>query len=162
MNQSSRVMLVGLAAALVAFAAVHFVGTASSRELLRHPQPELAWLKQEFHLSDAEFARISEMHKAYLPKCAARCRFIAQETAKLDELLACASSVTPEIEEVIARRARMRSECESEMLKHFIAVSHTMPAEQGRRYLAWVREQTAFSGQGMEKQHDTHESAHHH
>jgi hypothetical protein len=39
------------------------------------------------------------------------------------------------------------------MLKHFQEVSRAMPPEQGRRYLAWVQEQTVLRGQAMENRH---------
>ena len=42
----------------------------------------------------------------------------------------------------MAERAKMRADCEAEMLEHFLEVSRTMPPEQGRRYLAWVEQQT--------------------
>lgn len=43
----------------------------------------------------------------------------------------------------------MRSECQAEMLKHFFEVSRAMPPEQGKRYLAWVQEQTCLRQQTM-------------
>jgi hypothetical protein len=53
----------------------------------------------------------------------------------------------------MARRAQMRAECETEMLRHFLEVSRTMPVEQGKRYLAWVEQQTLLKGEAMEQQH---------
>jgi hypothetical protein len=57
--------------------------------------------------------------------------------------------MTPEIEAAVAESARLRGECQRNMLKHFYEVSRTMPPEQGRRYLAWVQERTCLSGEGM-------------
>ncbi len=68
------------------------------------------------------------------------------------------TNVTPEIEGLLAERAKTRADCEAEMLKHFLAVSRTMPAEQGRRYLAWVEEQTCLRGTGMERSHEMEEN----
>jgi hypothetical protein len=70
--------------------------------------------------------------------------------------------MTPEIEAVMAQRAKMRTDCEAEMLKHFLAVSRTMPPEQGRRYLAWVEQQTFMRGEAMEQQHRQQSSSHVH
>jgi hypothetical protein len=70
-------------------------------------------------------------------------------------LLDRATTVTPEIERMLAERANTRSECEAEMLKHFLAVSRMMPAEQGRRYLEWVETHCSLMGQNMEQQHHT-------
>lgn len=35
------------------------------------------------------------------------------------------------------------------MLRHFLEVSRTMPAEEGRRYLAWVQKRMFLSGNEM-------------
>jgi hypothetical protein len=80
---------------------------------------------------------------------------IAELNNKLEQLVAKASSVTPEIQSVLAERAKMRADCESEMLSHFLAVSHMMPPKQGQRYLQWVEHQTCLSGQAMEQRHQS-------
>jgi len=100
------------------------------------------------------------LHGGYLPQCRERCRQIEDQNGKLKKLLATAAGVTPEIESVLRERARMRAECQAEMLKHFFEVSRTMPPEQGRRYLTWVQGQTCLREQDMEAQH--HASAGHH
>jgi hypothetical protein len=125
------------------------------------PQPELAWLKKEFKLSDAEFARITKLHEAYLPYCAQRCMRIAEQNRKLEQLLGQVSSITPEIQDLLAERAKTRADCEAEMLKHFLEVSRTMPSEQGQRYLRWVEQQTFMGGQAMEQRHQSTNSAIH-
>ena len=114
-------------------------------------------MKKEFNLSDAEFARISALHEAYLPQCAERCRLIEDQNGKLRELLEQSPTVTSEIENLLVERAKTRALCEAEMLKHFQEVSRAMPAEPGRRYLAWVREQTVLSAQPMESRHEMHD-----
>lgn len=155
MKKSGIILVVGLLACTAAFAGFYYFGTITCRGLMREPQPELAWLKKEFHLSDAEFARVSQLHAAYLPQCRERCRLIQQQDEKLQQLLAQAQTVTPEIQTLLAERAKMRGDCEAEMLKHFLAVSRTMPPEQGRRYLAWVEDQTSLRGQAMERSHQS-------
>lgn len=153
MKKSLPILIAGLLFSVVAFCGFYYAGTASKREMLRDPKPELAWLKKEFHLSDAEFTRVSKLHEAYLPQCAERCRIIAAENEILQQLLAQSATVTPEIQKLLAERAQTRAECEAAMLKHFYEVSHTMPLEEGRRYLAWVQTLTCLSKQGMEKRH---------
>jgi hypothetical protein len=161
MKKGGLILVFGLLLGMAAFAGFYYLGTASCRGLLRGSQPELAWLKKEFNLSDAEFARISELHAAYLPQCAERCRHIEEQNQKLEQLLAQTNAVTAEIRNLLAERAKTRAECEAEMLKHFLEVSRTMPPEQGRRYLAWVEQQTVLHAQGMEQRHHS-ESGHHH
>ncbi|MGH7870271.1 MAG: periplasmic heavy metal sensor [Candidatus Dormibacteraceae bacterium] len=147
------ILLAGLLIATAAFSGFYYLGTARGRALMSQPQPELTWLQTEFHLSDAELARITKLHEAYLPQCGQRCQRIAEQNKKLEQLLAQTSTVTPEIRNLLAERAATRAECEAEMLRHFLEVSRTMPPEQGRRYLELVEQQTVLSGQTMEMRH---------
>lgn len=166
MKRGGIIFLLGLLVATCAFAGFYYLGTASSRGLMHEPEPELAWLKKEFKLSDSEYARITRLHEAYLPACRQRCERIAQQDKQLQQLLSTASTVTPEIRSLLAERATTRADCEAEMLNHFLEVSRTMPAEQGRRYLAWVESQSCLHGQAMEQRHSLDDSSstpeHHH
>lgn len=143
------ILLAGLAVAAAAYGCIYLVCTSPVRALERSSQPELAWLKQEFNLSDAEFERISDLHAAYLPQCAEMCGRIAAQNQRLMALLAATNQLTPEIEAAIAESARLRGLCQRNMLQHFYEVSRTMPPEEGRRYLAWVQERTFLSSEGM-------------
>ncbi len=153
MKKGGLILVFGVMVATVAFFGCYYLGTAGSRDLMKNPQPELAWLKREFRLSDSEFARITQLHEAYLPQCAERCRLIEEQSRKLRQLLAVSSTVTPQIEEVLQERARIRAQCEAEMLKHFRQVSLLMPPEQGRLYLEWIEGQTVLRAQAMEARH---------
>lgn len=155
MKKGAVILLLGLLVSTAAFSGFYYLGTAPCRVMMSQPQPELAWLKKEFHLSDAEFARISKLHEAYLPQCAQRCLRIAEENRQLNQLLSQASSITPEIQNLLAERVKTRADCEAEMLKHFLEVSRTMPPQEGRRYLEWVEQQTFLNGHGMETRHKT-------
>ncbi len=153
MKRCWAIMVVGLGLCAASFAGFYYRGTACCREAESGSQPELAWLKREFRLSDAEFARIQQLHAAYLPQCAARCQRIEEQSRRLRAALAGSTNLTEEARTLLAERAKLRAECEGEMLKHFLEVSRTMPAEQGRRYLSWVEEQTTLRGQAMEERH---------
>jgi hypothetical protein len=153
MRRPWLILLAGFAAAGLAFASVYFAGTAGHHRLEHSQSPELAWLKDEFHLSDTEFARVSQMHEEYLVGCAERCRQIDEKNRELARLLAATNTVTPAIEQLLLDSARMRAQCQQKMLEHFYAVSRTMPPAQGQRYLAWVQSQTIVS--------DTHATMHH-
>jgi hypothetical protein len=118
----------------------------------RSQRPELAWLKEEFHLSDAEFKRVSELHAAYLPHCREMCRKIDEQNAQLQKLLAGATNTTPEIDAALVEIAQLRSGCQRMMLRHFFEVSQTMPPEQGSRYLAWVKGKVFAAVYGMNGQ----------
>src|ERR1035437_507404 len=108
MKRGGIILVLGLLLAGPACLDFYYLGTASCRKMMRESQPELAWLKKEFNLSDAEFARISELHEAYLPQCRERCRRIGEQNAKLQELLAQSTTVTPEIRSLLAERAKTR------------------------------------------------------
>ena len=109
-----------------------------------------------FNLGDVEFKRVSELHAGFLPQCMERCRRIDELNDRLSNTLAGATQFTPEIEKLLGERAQMRANCQSEMLKHFFEVSRTMPSEQGRRYLAWARENTCLREQAMDHGPDNH------
>ena len=143
------ILVLGLVAAAAAYGCVYIACTSSVRILQRSNKPELAWLKQEFNLSDAEFKRVSDLHAAYLPHCRERCRQIDAQNVELQKLLAGATNATPEIDLALAESGRLRSECQRMMLRHVFQVSQTMPPERGRRYLAWVMEKTFLPDHGM-------------
>lgn len=144
MKRGALILVIGLVAAAAAYGCIYFACTSPARTMQQSEKPELAWLKNEFHLSDAEFKRVSELHAAYLPQCREMCLQIDTHNTKLQSLLADATNATPEIDAALAESARLRSGCQQMMLRHFFQVSRTMPPEQGRRYLAWVKEK-AFS-----------------
>jgi hypothetical protein len=155
MKQGGFILLAGLLLGAGAFSGFYYLRTAWCRATLTEPRPELAWLKKEFHLSNAEFSRVVRLHLAYLPQCAKRCLIIEAQNQKLRQLLGQTTNVTSEIQALLLERAKTRAECESEMLKHFLAVSRTMPLEEGKRYLAWVEQQTFLNDQAMERRHHT-------
>jgi hypothetical protein len=153
MKGSILVLVGGLVLGLVAYAGVYHLGTANSCCLIESKTPELTWLKQEFHLSDAEFSRITELHEQYLSGCAERCRRIDLKNEELTRLLAATNNVSPEIQKALADAAQLRAQCQSQMLQHFYEVSRTMPPDQGKRYLAWVQSKTLL--------HDSHAGMQH-
>jgi len=152
MKPGLLILTLGLVLAAAGYWCVYFAGTASARNLQRSDKPELAWLQQEFNLSDAEFKRVSALHAAYLPQCRERCRQIDEHNAKLQKLLMGATNLTPEIEDTMAETARLRSECQWMMLRHFFQVSQTMPPDQGGRYLSWVKEKAFLPNYDMPKE----------
>lgn len=103
---------------------------------------DLDWLRQEFQLSDAELARVRELHDGYLPKCLEMCRQISAKQKELDTALTEATTLTPEAETKLKELGALRAECQTHMLRHFAEVSQAMPPEQGRRYLAEMQRLT--------------------
>src|SRR5947209_14824780 len=127
MKKARVILVVGLLMGAVGYCAFYFCGTAPRRAMLRGPGPELAWLKKQFDLNDAEFARVSQLHAAYLPACEERCHRIAAKEAELKDLLGKSKTLTLEIQRKLEETAQLRVECPAAMLKHFYEVSQTMP-----------------------------------
>lgn len=149
MTKGAFILIIGLVAGAAAYGCVYFACMSSARSLQRSEKPELAWFKEEFNLSEADFKRASEVHAAYLPQCRDMCREIDAQNAKLQTLLTGATNLTPEITSAVIESSRLRSECQTMMLRHFFQVSQTMPPHQGRRYLAWVKEKVFLPDYGM-------------
>ena len=149
MKRGVLILVLGLIAASVGYGCIYQACTASARTLQRSDLPELAWLKQEFSLSATEFKRVAELHSAYLPQCRQMCRQIDVHNTELQMILAGATNVSPRIDESLAEAARLRSECQRMMLRHFFQVAQTMSPEQGRRYLSWVKEKAFQPNYGM-------------
>ena len=149
MKKGVLILVFGLVAAAAAYGCVYFACMSSARSLQHSDKPELAWMKEEFNLSDADFKRVSELHEAYLPRCREMCIQIDAQNTKLQKLLAGPKDVSPEIERELVESSRLRTECQTMMLRHFFQVSQTMPPEQGRRYLSWVKAKAFLPDYGM-------------
>ena len=147
----AAILSLGLLGAITAYAAIYFTTTAPARAALCSNQPELAWLKQEFKIDDAQFARICEMHAAYLPKCRELCARIQAKNAVLSAKIAKTNAITADMDKEMTEIAQLQADCRKNMLDHFLAVSRAMPPEQARRYLEWVTDQTIFCAPGQAK-----------
>lgn len=152
MKRGLFILILGFVLAGVGYACIYQTCTSSTRTLEQTDVPELAWLRQEFNLTETEFKDVSELHFAYLPKCREMCRQIDAQNATLQKLLGNATNETPQIDEALAAAARLRSECQRMMLNHFFEVAKSMPSDQGRRYLAWVKEKAFQPNYGMIEQ----------
>jgi hypothetical protein len=166
MRKLGFTLLAGALLALAGYGVFYWCCTREMRRLEQDPVPELAWLKREFRLDDAEFARIAELHAAYEPQCAARCARIDAKNTELRAALLQTNRMTPELDQLLTDTARLRKECQAAMLEHFYAVSRGMKPEQGQRYLEWVSSCTlppAHAAMQLTPSTATsrHESAHH-
>ena len=137
MNRPGLILIAGVALLAAAFGGMYAVTTAHSPA--HDASPGMAWLKQEYQLSDEQYTQVCQIYAAYHPQCLEMCRQIDAQNARLKQLLAATNVVTPEIKEALVESARLRSKCQSAMLGHFYAVSRVMSPEQGRRYLAWMQ-----------------------
>jgi len=140
MNRSLIIVLGALA-----LGAAIFVGSYSASEracALATSADDLSWLRTEFHLSDADLARVRELHEGYKPKCAEMCARIAAKKAEVQAALTDGTNVTAEAKKKLIELGEFRAQCQAQMLEHFMEVSRAMPPEQGRRYLAEMKRLT--------------------
>lgn len=151
MNRSLFILLGALALGLAIFAGSYFVGQRTCMMCESQPADDLAWLRTEFHLSDAEMARIRELHEGYLPQCAEMCAKIAAKKSELESALGNGTNLTAEAQSKLSELAELRAQCQAQMLQHFITVSQTMPPEEGQRYLAEMKRITLGSHEQTEQ-----------
>lgn len=142
MRRSWLILVGGLLLGLAAYAGVYLVSTARMRSMAESQFPALAWMQQEYHLSDTQFSRLCELHEAYRPHCMEMCQMVSEKNAELQQLLAATNVITPQIKQALAEAAQIRADCQAHMLEHFYEVAATMPPDQGKRYLQWVWEET--------------------
>jgi hypothetical protein len=127
------------AAALIAFCGTNFFGTRDLREIAKAPNGELQWLRREFHLSDAQFAKIATLHSAYTPVCDEMCRRIMEANSKLDRFVSENREVTPEVEAAIREVGSVQDDCHRQMLAHIYQVSAQMNPADGQNYLRLMK-----------------------
>src|SRR5215470_3749863 len=78
------ILFATIAAGFGAFWLCTFFGTADLRSVSLDRDPELIWLRREFHLTDVQFQRIQALHSAYVGKCDLTCQRIMDANAALD------------------------------------------------------------------------------
>ena len=154
MNRSLVLLLGALALGAAIFAGSYFASQRACQMCLTNPADDLSWLQKEFHLGDAELARVRQLHEGYLPQCAAMCAQIAAKKSELDSALGNGipqGGITAEARAKLAELATLRAECQAQMLRHFAEVSQAMPPEQGQRYLAEMKKLTLGSHELIEQ-----------
>jgi len=151
MNRSLVILVGALALGAAIFAGSYLAARHTTMICCTRPADDLSWLRTEFHLSDTEMARVRELHNGYLPKCAEMCAKIAAKKSELAAVLGNGTNITAEAQTKINEVAALRAQCQAQMLQHFITVSQAMPPEQGRRYLAEMKQLTLGSHEQMEQ-----------
>lgn len=145
MKRATFILLLGFGLAVAGYCLFYFTGSMRHREALQNSPLELAWLKSEFQLNDAEFTQVRQLHLAYTPHCEEMCRRIDKLNAELSVLVLQTNAITPEIEKKMTEAAQLHLECQKMLLNHFYDVSRQMPSQQGKRFLAIMRQKTVLS-----------------
>lgn len=147
MKRPLLILFGALALGAAIFAGSFFCARHTTMSCCEQPADDLNWLRLEFHLGDAEMARIRELHEGYLPQCAEICAQIAAAKRELAALANNSAKALAKQTEIAA----LRAQCQSNMLAHFVAVSQAMPPAQGERYLAEMKKLTLGSHEQMEQ-----------
>ena len=119
----------------------------------------MEWLRTDFHLTEAQFASIRELHNSYAGTCEEHCRMI-QDATKARNALKAASSADPAAMISAEQKIQeLRTHCETAITRHVRQVAALMSAEDGQRYLAMVLPKIAdFDHQAAPDLHLNHSS----
>jgi Heavy-metal resistance len=142
MNRSLVIVLRTLILGAAVFAGAYFATRQVCATHIMRPADDLDWLKEEFHLSDAETARVRQLHEGYLPKCQEMCKRIAEKKNELEQTMSNTTNITGAAKQKLTELGELRAQCQAQMLQHFVEVSRAMPPEEGRRYLAEMQRLT--------------------
>lgn len=151
MKRPLLILVIAVLAGSALFASSYLMSRRVCQTCGEKSTDSLAWLREEFHLGDAEMARMHELHDGYMPKCANMCAQIAAKKQELDAALAGATNITEVAKQKLTEIAILRAQCQAQMLQHFATVSQAMPPEQGRRYLAEMQKLTLGTHEQMEE-----------
>lgn len=128
--------VLGLAAALAGFVCFRMssdpqLHTAAIRG------DAMLWLRTDFHLTEAQFAAIRQLHDSYAGTCDEHCRII-QTATKARNALEAAPGDPAAVVAANRRLQELRFVCETAITRHVRQVAALMSPADGQRYLALV------------------------
>lgn len=131
-------VLLALGAGLLSFFLTRSHKLAAREEVLLDSMSELSWIKTELGATDAQLAKVKEMHLAYRPKCEELCHRISTAHAKVEKLSRASRGITSELDAAIREHARTHAECQTAMLEHIYRTAALLDAQQATRYIETV------------------------
>lgn len=139
MKKPFVILIVAVIAGIAAFGITRRHCAAAKGDTLLDQLPELAWLRKELALSDAQFSKVAELHASYRPVCADMCERIGKSRTRLESAaLKHKSTADSELRQAIADYESVRGECKMRMLDHLYQTAALMNGEQSERYLKIV------------------------
>lgn len=135
MKKGLYILTAAFLAGVLAFCLMRSHKTAQSLGSLVDSMPELAWVRTDLKLTDEQFARVSQLHAAYRPKCVEMCRRISDAHEKIEGYARKDRRVSPELDEAIRYHAQIHVECQQAMLKHLYETAAVLDENQAARYL---------------------------
>jgi hypothetical protein len=128
-----------IAAFLFLTAAAAGAALWATRESLRpreNPQEVgLRWLKDEYHLDEATFEKVSAMHRDYFRQCDKMCRQIDEADRPLLWRSRHQKRRPDELTAQLTRDQLVCGDCEKAATEHLKQVAALMPGESGQRFL---------------------------
>ena len=85
MKRTLLILLVGLVAGLISYTCIFLRATSFPRSMEQNSHPELAWLKDEYHLTETQFAAVAQLQDAYRPTGSDGITASPRVRAQLDE-----------------------------------------------------------------------------
>ena len=135
MKRGLILMALAITAGVVAFCFTRSHQMAERRELRLDAMPELAWVRTDLKLTDEQFAKVSDLHAAYRPKCTDMCRLISEARGRIEAAARGSREMTPELEAAIREHAETQIQCQKAMLKHIYETAAVLDRHQATRYL---------------------------
>lgn len=135
MKKALLIVLLALAAGFLSFQVSRGGRPFHAKDVLLDEMPELAWLRRDLKLTDAQFDRVAALHERYRPECVEMCDRIGAARGRVDDLLRRSKSVTPELESAMREFARVRADCRLAMLRHVYETAAELDEKQAARYL---------------------------
>ena len=135
MKKGLLILVLAATTALAGYWTYYRCATAPARKMFTQSGGEMEWLRREYHLGDAQFSRIQQLHREYAPKCDLMCEKIANANARLDQLIKASKTFSPEVDSAMKECVAVQAECRRALLEHVYVVSAEMSPEDGARYL---------------------------
>ena len=98
----------------------------------------MAWLRADFHLTDAQYAAVQKLHDAYAGSCGEHCRMIQEATKARNALQAVKTADSAAMIAAEKNLQELRTHCETAITRHVREVAALMSPAEGQRYLALV------------------------
>lgn len=95
----------------------------------------LRWLKDEYHLDDVTFEKVSALHRDYFRQCDRMCRQINEADRPLLWRARHRNRQPGELDAQITRDQIVCGDCEKAATEHLKQVATLMPSETGNRFL---------------------------
>lgn len=130
----------GVAAVLAYLVCYHFA-TRDTREMMAADGGNgIAWLRQEFSLTEEQTRSVAALQQAYEPRCMEMCARIVTANQRIEKRMREATKMTPELRADLEEASRVQAECHAATLAQTLAISAHMAPDQAVRYRTMIAE----------------------